>query len=104
MASEHHKPEEIVAKLGLVVISLPEVPIWKAWHFNNLCFAQYGKVLIYLDNKPFVSMMLIRKYSLVEHRRASRWLDPFSAWLWPLGGLAECVGDGVAKGWLWPWR
>jgi len=31
---------------GLVVTSLPKVPIWKAFCFNGLRFTQYGNKLI----------------------------------------------------------
>jgi len=36
----------LTIKHGLVVTSLPKVPIWKAFCFNGLRFTQYGNKLI----------------------------------------------------------
>jgi hypothetical protein len=41
-----NKPTTYDGHDGLVVTSLPKVPIWKGRYFNGLRFTQYGNILI----------------------------------------------------------
>jgi hypothetical protein len=60
-----------MAHYGLVVTTVPKVPIWKVCDFNALRFRLYSIALILLDNQLFVSIMLIHRRAILEQEFGS---------------------------------